>query len=66
MPLHGKNFIGQSLSAEGKSTFAAINPATGAPLDTSFHNATQSEIERALELAATAFSSHRRNPRRTP
>jgi NADP-dependent aldehyde dehydrogenase len=64
MPLHGKNFIGHSLSAEGEGTFQAINPATSDKLDPLFHNATEPEIDRALEVADQAFQSRRRrNPK---
>jgi len=60
MPLHGKNFVGHSLSAEGEGTFQAVNPATSAKLDPLFHNATAVEVDRALELADRAFRLRRR------
>jgi NADP-dependent aldehyde dehydrogenase len=60
MPVHGKNFVGQSLSSEGSETFQAVNPATGSKLDPVFHNATRAEIDRALALAELAFRSRRR------
>ncbi|HYW79920.1 MAG TPA: aldehyde dehydrogenase family protein, partial [Thermoguttaceae bacterium] len=55
MPLHGKNIIGHSLSADGGQTFQAIDPSTCAKLDTAFYNATTDETERALRLADEAF-----------
>ena len=55
MSLHGKNIIGNSLSAEGTQSFQAINPATGEQLDTLFHNATPAEVDAAVELAEGAF-----------
>jgi 2,5-dioxopentanoate dehydrogenase len=61
MPLHGQNFIGHSLSAEGADTFQSINPATSGKLDPPFHNATRAELDRALFLADQAFQARRRN-----
>jgi NADP-dependent aldehyde dehydrogenase len=55
MQLHGKNFIGGTLSAEGEDTFQARNPATGEPLEPRFHEARADEINRAAEMAALAF-----------
>ena len=55
MQLHGKNFIGGTLSAEGEGTFQACNPATGELLDPAFHEARADEINRAAEMAALAF-----------
>ena len=59
MPLHGKNILGNSLSAEGTRTFQAVNPATGEKLETTFHDATPGEADRALELAGDAFHANR-------
>ena len=59
MPLHGKNILGNSLSAEGTQTFQAVDPATGEKLETPFHNATQQEVDKALELADQAFRARR-------
>ncbi|MHB8898519.1 MAG: aldehyde dehydrogenase (NADP(+)) [Thermoguttaceae bacterium] len=55
MQLHGKNFIGGTLSAEGEGTFQARNPATREPLEPRFHEAQADEINRAAEMAALAF-----------
>ena len=66
MPLHGKNIIGRVLSADGESTFQAIDPATGQRLATHFHNATPEEADRAVRLAARAFEGRRpREPAQT-
>lgn len=62
MELHGLNIIGNSTSAEGTETFTAVNPATGAGLDAAFHIATEAEVNRAVELAAQAFSPYRGLP----
>jgi alpha-ketoglutaric semialdehyde dehydrogenase len=56
MSLHGKNFIGRELSAVGTKTFFGFDPRAGKQLETSFCEASEGEIERALELAAQAFS----------
>jgi len=55
MPLHGKNIVGSSLPGAGAETFQAINPATSRDLEPGFHNATQAELDQALELADRAF-----------
>ncbi len=55
MQLHGKNFIGGTLSAEGDDIFQARNPATCEPLEPRFHEARASEINRAAEMASLAF-----------
>ncbi len=55
MGLHGKNIIGAHLSGLGKSAFYGFNPRTSRQLDMPFHQATEEEIGRALELAAQAF-----------
>ena len=55
MPLHGKNIIGGSLVAAGAKTFQAIDPATGDKLEPGFYDATQEELEKALQLADRAF-----------
>ena len=59
MDLTGKNIIGNSLSAEGQSTFKAVNPATGEELEPAFHEATSGEIDRAVRHAQTAFGEYR-------
>ena len=53
MQLHGKNFIGGNLSAEGKKTFSAVNPATGEKAGV-FHEGTTSEVETAFAAAEAA------------
>ena len=52
--MNGNQLIGNSESAEGDSTFNAINPGTGDTLEPAFHEATQGEIDKALELAKGA------------
>ena len=55
MALHGNNFIGMQLSSAGPKTFLAFDPRGGKQLGTPFHEATEEEINRSLELAAKAF-----------
>lgn len=55
MALHGKNFVGNQLSAEGTDTFYPFDPRAGQVLHTPFHQATDEEINRALTLATEAF-----------
>ena len=62
MQLHGKNFIGGTLSAEGEDTFQARNPATCEPLEPRFHEARAEEINRAAEMAALAFQDREPRP----
>ena len=54
MELHGKNLIGGALSGEGDRSLIARNPATGSELSPLFFEATQSEVDRATNLAADA------------
>ena len=55
MSLTGKNFIGSKKSAENSKTFQAVNPASKESLDPSFHEATEGEVNHAVEKAAAAF-----------
>jgi 2,5-dioxopentanoate dehydrogenase len=54
MSFHGKNFIGTRLSALGKKTYFGFDPKAGKPLDVLFHQATDEELDEALNLAADA------------
>jgi len=60
MTLHGKNFVGNQLSAEGSESITAVNPANGQELDGTFVIATQGEISKAAKLAAAASTSYRK------
>ena len=42
--MNGNQLIGKKESAEGSSTFNAINPVSGETLEPAFHEATQEEI----------------------
>ncbi len=52
--MHGKNMIGSELCGSGTKTFRAFDPRAGRQLDQPFHEATQAELDRALELADSA------------
>jgi alpha-ketoglutaric semialdehyde dehydrogenase len=60
MPLHGKNLIGFDAVNAGSYTFQAINPNTQEALDTTFHEASDGEVNEAMALAADAFLTFRR------
>jgi NADP-dependent aldehyde dehydrogenase len=59
MELTGKNIIGNKLSNEGGSNFVGENPATGKKLEPVFYEATQEEINDAIEGASEAFQYYR-------
>lgn len=60
MNLEGKQVIGSSISAEGESTFQALNPTTGEKLPTQYHKATKAELELAAQKAQAAFKIYRK------
>ena len=55
----GKNIIGETLSGEGGEVFHGENPATGQKLEPAFYEATDEEINRAIEEASQAFQIYR-------
>jgi len=60
MELHGGNILGAEVHASGRTTFQGVDPATGEALAPLFHEATETEVARALEMAAEAFPAYRR------
>ena len=62
MQLIGHNYIAGGASAQGEQTFRNVNPRSKAKGEIRFHNATQSEIDRAVQAAVTAFQETRRYP----
>jgi len=54
MLIQGENLVGFARSAQGEKTFRGINPRTAAALEPAFHEASQSEVDKALTLAAEA------------
>jgi NADP-dependent aldehyde dehydrogenase len=59
MVIQGKNMIGFALSAQGENTFRGFDPRAGAAIEPAFHQASQGEVDRALELAADAAAELR-------
>lgn len=55
----GKNYIGDRMSAEGTKTFRTFNPERNENNEELFYEATQQEINSAIELAAEAFSTYK-------
>lgn len=60
LQLTGKNFIGNELSGSGKDTLQAINPATGEKILPKFKEATDEEIDAAVNKAEEAFQVYRK------
>ena len=59
MKLTGKNIIGNTLVAEGKTTFVAEKAADGSKLETTFYEATEGEVNLAVQKAHSAFGVYR-------
>ncbi len=55
MELLGIQYIGATFKASGKETFHAVDPRTGEPLATLFHEALEEEVNQAVKLAEKAF-----------
>lgn len=55
----GKNIIGETLSGSGKEVFYGENPATGQQIEPAFYEATEQEINSAIEKASDAFQTYR-------
>jgi len=56
--IEGYSLIGASRGATGGETFHAENPATAEKLEPAFHAANEKEVDRAVQLAKTAFASY--------
>jgi 2,5-dioxopentanoate dehydrogenase len=54
MAFHGKNFVGNQLSVQGKKTFHGFDPKAGKQLEPAFYQAIDEEIDLALNLASDA------------
>ncbi|WP_110684998.1 aldehyde dehydrogenase (NADP(+)) [Salinicola aestuarinus] len=59
MNLTGEMLIGQQAVKGSRDPIQAINPATNERLDPSYAGGTQAEVERACELAWSAFDTYR-------
>ncbi len=62
MQLTGHNYIAGGTSAQGEQTFTSVNPRSKTAGKLSFHNATQNEIDRAVQAAVAAFQETRSYP----
>jgi NADP-dependent aldehyde dehydrogenase len=62
MEMHGSNILGGELAKSGATTFQAVHAATGEALTPVFYEATEAEVDRALQLAEQAFVAYRRQP----
>ncbi|SDK97060.1 NADP-dependent aldehyde dehydrogenase [Catalinimonas alkaloidigena] len=60
MQLTGKNLIGLIDTAEGAHTFTGVDATLGTELPTTFYEATDAEVDRAVVLADRAFATYRR------
>src|SRR6266496_4502886 len=58
--IEGKQIIGFDLSAEGKEMFQSYSPALGMKLDYHFYKATNNEVNKTAEKAASAFQQYRK------
>ncbi len=56
----GKNYIGQTLKAAGNSTYKTVNPKLNIENPTSFFDATEAEVNEAVNLAWNAFKVYRK------
>jgi len=55
----GKNYIGNSLTSEGKITFKTFNPETNIENSVVYTEASSNEIQKAVELATEAYKTFR-------
>ncbi len=59
MKINGSNLIAGQESRAGQETFRSVDPRTKEPGDVQFHDATQQEVDRAVQAAAQAFDEAR-------
>ena len=55
MSIHGKNFIGNDLSAQGDKSNKIYDINSNIALECDFSHATSNEVSKALDLASSAF-----------
>ncbi|MCX2718886.1 aldehyde dehydrogenase (NADP(+)) [Lentiprolixibacter aurantiacus] len=53
--ISGKNYIGNTLSAKGKVTYTTFNPKLNIKNPWTFYEASEEELEEAVQMAAEAF-----------
>ena len=58
--LTGKSIIGSTLSESKGGAFNAVDPSSGQKLEPDFYEASDDEINRAIQLATTAYATYRR------
>lgn len=63
MNLQGQQWIGSTHSRLGREAFQAVDPTSHALLDPVYVDATEVEIQQAMELATTAYRQIKRLPR---
>lgn len=59
MILHGLSLIAGTPGRHSDNTYRAVDPATNVKLDPEFHEASETEIDQAVHLAAGAFQTFR-------
>lgn len=59
MTIRGEMLIGQQAVSGNQADIQAINPATGEKMEPTYGGGSKAEVERACELAETAFASYR-------
>lgn len=60
MKLEGLSILGAGRAKPSGQPFAAVNPATGEALETEFHPASAVDVDKAAELANSAFAEYGR------
>ncbi|MGI9551809.1 MAG: aldehyde dehydrogenase (NADP(+)) [Aurantibacter sp.] len=60
--ISGKNYIGNSLSAEGSKTYKTFDPKLNIETGWTFYEATEKEIDAAVTLASEAFEAYKAIP----
>jgi NADP-dependent aldehyde dehydrogenase len=60
MELNGQNFLGKERSRQGHKQYQATNPSKGEKLLPFFFEATQEEVDKAVQKAAVAFPQYRK------
>lgn len=65
MPLDGRSFIGPERVAGSGAAFQAVDPATGEAIDPAYGSVAPDVVDRAVALAAAAFTSYARSDGRT-
>lgn len=62
MNITGMNLIAGQWQGDKSQSFTAINPLTNQPIEHTFANASQQDIEQAIDAANSAFQRYRQTP----